>query len=46
MSQLGKALKRLLDPTEDRLLPGYAELIQLVRATTVAAREERKEEER
>ena len=46
MSQLGKALKRLLDPSQDRLLPGYAELISLVKSTTVAAREERKEEER
>ena len=46
VSALGKALKSILDPTTDRLLPGYVELIQLVKSTTVAAREDRKEEER
>ena len=45
MSVLGKALKKLLDPNQDSLLPGYAELIMLVKSSTVAAREERKEEE-
>jgi len=46
MTALGKALKKLLDPSDDRLLPGYAELIQLVKSTTVAAKEDKKEEER
>ena len=46
MTALGKALKKLLDPSDDRLLPGYAELIQLVKSTTVAAKEEKIEEER
>ena len=46
LSALGKALKRILNPDQDRLLPGYAELIQLVKSSTVAAQEDRKEEER
>lgn len=45
ISQLGKALKRLLDPRQDRLLAGYSELIQLMKQSTVAAKEERKKEE-
>ena len=46
LTQLGKALKRLLDPSEDTLLPGYCELIQLVKSSTVAAKEDRAEEEK
>jgi hypothetical protein len=42
MSKLGKALKALLNPDGDHLLQGYTELIQLVKSTTVAAKEERK----
>ena len=37
-------LKRLLNPSSDRLLPGYAELIYMVKSTTIAAMEDRREE--
>ena len=45
MSELGKMLKRLLDPGKDTLLRGYSELIALVKTTTVSAKEKRKAEE-
>ena len=44
--ELSRQLKKLLDPSRDRLLAGYSELISQCKAWTVAAREDRKLEER
>ena len=46
MSAMAKALKQILDPNQDRLLPGFSDLIQLVKATTVAAKLDRQNEEK
>ena len=43
--ELSRQLKKLLDPSRDRLLAGYSELISQSKAWTVAAIEDRKLEE-
>lgn len=42
VSEFGKALRRLLDPNQDKLLAGYSELIQCDKNTLVSNVEDQK----
>ena len=44
MAQFAQALRRLLDPEQDSLLPGYADLVKLDACTTASAVEDQREE--